>query len=210
MTPAGQPRSAPLSGNTPKALTCSAWLRPPPRCRSPKGGDWRYDTEERQCPLQLGSATDTGACVEISRLLRPGRPMSASTDARRPDARKPVTEWAASARWRRPGWPAAAETPSFGRGARAGSPTPASITAAGRSPPTTWSPPACTSRPSGPTARHPAPPSAAPVGSAEPAPVELARAEARIAGLEEVVARQDDELRFLRLTIETLAKRGAA
>ena len=40
--------------------------------------------------------------------------------------------------------------------------------------------------------------------------VELARAEARIAGLEEVVARQDDELRFLRLTVETLAKRGAA
>ena len=56
----------------------------------------------------------------------------------------------------------------------------------------------------------PAPPSATPVESAEPAPVELARAEARIAGLEEVVARQDDELRFLRLTIETLAKRGVA
>lgn len=56
----------------------------------------------------------------------------------------------------------------------------------------------------------PAPPSATPVEPAEPAPVELARSEARIAGLEEVVARQDDELRFLRLTIETLAKRGAA
>ena len=38
----------------------------------------------------------------------------------------------------------------------------------------------------------------------------MARAEARIAGLEEVVARQDEELRFLRLTIETLATRGAA
>jgi hypothetical protein len=56
----------------------------------------------------------------------------------------------------------------------------------------------------------PAPSSATPVGSAEATAVELARAEARIAGLEEVVARQDDELRFLRLTIETLAKRGAA
>lgn len=41
------------------------------------------------------------------------------------------------------------------------------------------------------------------------AAVELARAEARIAGLEALVARQDDELRFLRLTIETLASRGA-
>ncbi len=54
------------------------------------------------------------------------------------------------------------------------------------------------------------PQSAIPVGSVEPTAVELARAEARIAGLEEVVARQDDELRFLRLTIETLAKRVAA
>jgi hypothetical protein len=67
-----------------------------------------------------------------------------------------------------------------------------------------WQPP---ERIDGPA---PGPRSAAPVGFAEPTPVELARAEARIAGLEEVVARQDDELRFLRLTIETLAKRGAA
>jgi hypothetical protein len=44
----------------------------------------------------------------------------------------------------------------------------------------------------------------------EEAAVELARAEARIAGLEALVARQDDELRFLRLTVETLATRGAA
>lgn len=48
-----------------------------------------------------------------------------------------------------------------------------------------------------------------PVGS-EGAAVALARAEARIAGLEALVARQDDELRFLRLTVETLATRGAA
>ena len=40
--------------------------------------------------------------------------------------------------------------------------------------------------------------------------LQLARAETRIAGLEALVARQDDELRFLRLTVETLAKRGAA
>jgi hypothetical protein len=40
--------------------------------------------------------------------------------------------------------------------------------------------------------------------------VELARAEARIAGLEALVARQDDELRFLRLTVETLATRSAS
>ncbi len=40
--------------------------------------------------------------------------------------------------------------------------------------------------------------------------IELARAEARIAGLEALVARQDDELRFLRLTVETLTSRGAA
>ena len=38
--------------------------------------------------------------------------------------------------------------------------------------------------------------------------IELARAEARIAGLEEIVARQDDELQFLRHTVEALAKRG--
>ena len=56
----------------------------------------------------------------------------------------------------------------------------------------------------------PGPQSAVPVGSSEPTTVELARAEARIAGLVEIVARQDDELRFLRLTIETLAKRVAA
>jgi hypothetical protein len=56
----------------------------------------------------------------------------------------------------------------------------------------------------------PGPHSAIPVGSAEPTAVDVARAEARIAGLEEVVARQDDELRFLRLTVETLAKRWTA
>lgn len=44
----------------------------------------------------------------------------------------------------------------------------------------------------------------------EHAAVALARAEVRIAGLEALVARQDDELRFLRLTVETLATRGAA
>lgn len=56
----------------------------------------------------------------------------------------------------------------------------------------------------------PASPPANPVEPTEPAAVELARTRARIAGLEEVVARQDDELRFLRLTVETLATRGAA
>ena len=46
--------------------------------------------------------------------------------------------------------------------------------------------------------------------SAESASIELARALARAAALEDVVARQDDELRFLRqLTVETLGKRGA-
>jgi hypothetical protein len=38
--------------------------------------------------------------------------------------------------------------------------------------------------------------------------IELARAKARIAGLEEIVARQDNELQFLRHTVEALAKRG--
>ena len=56
----------------------------------------------------------------------------------------------------------------------------------------------------------PTPPPATLSGSVGPAAVELARAETRIAGLEEVVARQDDELRFLRVTVDTLAKRGAA
>jgi excisionase family DNA binding protein len=45
---------------------------------------------------------------------------------------------------------------------------------------------------------------------AESPSVELARALARVAALEDVVARQDDELRFLRqLTTETLGKRAA-
>lgn len=46
--------------------------------------------------------------------------------------------------------------------------------------------------------------------SAGPVIIELARAEAKIAGLEDVVARQDEELRFLRLTVEMLARRRTA
>jgi hypothetical protein len=46
--------------------------------------------------------------------------------------------------------------------------------------------------------------------TAESVSVELARALARVVALEDVVARQDDELRFLRqLTVETVGKRGA-
>jgi excisionase family DNA binding protein len=46
--------------------------------------------------------------------------------------------------------------------------------------------------------------------TAESVNVELVRALARVAALEDVVARQDDELRFLRqLTVETVGKRGA-
>jgi excisionase family DNA binding protein len=46
--------------------------------------------------------------------------------------------------------------------------------------------------------------------AAEPGVVELARALARVAALEDLVARQDDQLAFLRqLTVDTLAKRGA-
>lgn len=55
----------------------------------------------------------------------------------------------------------------------------------------------------------PGPSAPGPPPAADPA-VEVARAEARIAGLEQLVARQDDELRFLRLTVEALAKRSAA
>jgi excisionase family DNA binding protein len=44
----------------------------------------------------------------------------------------------------------------------------------------------------------------------EPASLELARAEARVTALEELVARQDDELRFLRqLTTDTLGRRAS-
>lgn len=44
----------------------------------------------------------------------------------------------------------------------------------------------------------------------EPIAVELVRALAKVAALEDLVARQDDQLAFLRqLTVETLAKRGA-
>jgi transposase len=43
-----------------------------------------------------------------------------------------------------------------------------------------------------------------------PAAVQLARALARVAALEDLVARQDDQLAFLReLTVDTLSKRGA-
>lgn len=43
-----------------------------------------------------------------------------------------------------------------------------------------------------------------------PVSMELARAQARIAALEELVARQDDELRFLRqLTTDTLVRRAS-
>ena len=63
---------------------------------------------------------------------------------------------------------------------------------------------------------HPADPDgSAPPGECEgrptvPIAVELARALARVAALEDLVVRQDDQLAFLRqLTVETLAKRGA-
>lgn len=43
----------------------------------------------------------------------------------------------------------------------------------------------------------------------EPIAVELARALAKVAALEDLVARQDDQLAFLRqLTVETFAQRG--
>jgi hypothetical protein len=45
--------------------------------------------------------------------------------------------------------------------------------------------------------------------ASDPAAIDLVRARARVAALEDVVARQDDELRFLRLTVDTLARRGA-
>ncbi len=45
---------------------------------------------------------------------------------------------------------------------------------------------------------------------AVPASMELARAQARIAALEDLVARQDDELAFLRqLATDTLAKKAS-
>ncbi|MGH9104193.1 MAG: helix-turn-helix domain-containing protein [Acidimicrobiales bacterium] len=45
----------------------------------------------------------------------------------------------------------------------------------------------------------------------EPIAVELVRALARVAALEDLVARQDDQLAFLRqLTAETLTKKGAS
>jgi excisionase family DNA binding protein len=46
--------------------------------------------------------------------------------------------------------------------------------------------------------------------AAQPIAVELARALARVAALEDLVARQDDQLAFLRqLTVDTLTKQGA-
>ncbi len=56
----------------------------------------------------------------------------------------------------------------------------------------------------------PAPPPEEAGDRAEPIAVELVRALAKVAALEDLVARQDDQLAFLRqLTVETLAKRGA-
>ena len=90
----------------------------------------------------------------------------------------------------------------------AGSRTPGSETVAGRSRPTTWPRPASTT----PTVTRPTAP-AEPnetEEAAEPSAVQLARALARVAALEDLVARQDDQLAFLRqLTVDTLAKRGA-
>jgi hypothetical protein len=55
----------------------------------------------------------------------------------------------------------------------------------------------------------PAPPLEEAGDPAEPIAVELVRALARVAALEDLVARQDDQLAFLRqLTVDTLAKRG--
>ena len=46
---------------------------------------------------------------------------------------------------------------------------------------------------------------------AKPVSMELARAQTRIAALEELVARQDDELRFLRqLTVDSVGRRAAS
>ena len=48
-------------------------------------------------------------------------------------------------------------------------------------------------------------------GGPKPASMELARAQARIAALEDLVGRQDDELAFLRqLTVDTLGRRAAS
>jgi excisionase family DNA binding protein len=48
------------------------------------------------------------------------------------------------------------------------------------------------------------------VEGTEPSAVQLARALARVAALEDLVTRQDDQLAFLRqLTVDTLTKRGA-
>ncbi len=55
----------------------------------------------------------------------------------------------------------------------------------------------------------PAPPLEEQGEPAEPIAVELVRALAKVAALEDLVARQDDQLAFLRqLTVDTLAKRG--
>lgn len=56
----------------------------------------------------------------------------------------------------------------------------------------------------------PAPPPEQAGEPAEPIAVELVRALAKVAALEDLVARQDDQLAFLRqLTVETVARRGA-
>lgn len=55
----------------------------------------------------------------------------------------------------------------------------------------------------------PAPPLEEAGDPAEPIAVELVRALAKVAALQDLVARQDDQLAFLRqLTVDTLAKRG--
>ena len=90
----------------------------------------------------------------------------------------------------------------------AGSRTPGSETVAGPSRPTTWPRPAFTTPKVTRPQRWPSPKTAE--EAAEPGAVQLARALARVAALEDLVARQDDQLAFLRqLTVDTLAKRGA-
>ena len=71
----------------------------------------------------------------------------------------------------------------------------------------TSSPPACTTRPPRRRVRRDQPDGQ---NHVQPVSMELARAEARITALEDLVARQDDELRFLRqLTTDTLGRRAS-
>jgi len=61
MVAANEPRRGLGADSALMALTCRSWLRPPPRCRPPRGEGGHCDTEEWRCTREL--VRGRGACT---------------------------------------------------------------------------------------------------------------------------------------------------